>query len=230
MHVGRYWIPNLTWEKAEPAKRSAEPTPAFDVQKEVERLLLTEYGRPGSCSNRRFGHYPIHRPHGQFSGARTGRASLNLAKLIRAPLPGHPQPHPCGQQDAPVIREGVRIKSNGRYRTITLEVVPIKGAGAGESYFLVLFREGAPDGHRKPALMEAKGARRKAEEAEVSRLTKELEYTRAHVQSIMEEQEASNEELRSANEEIQSSNEELQSTNEEMETAKEQVQVGLRLN
>ncbi len=44
------------------------------------------------------------------------------------------------------------------------------------------------------------------------------------MQSIIEEQEATNEELKSANEEIQSSNEELQSTNEELETAKEELQ------
>jgi two-component system CheB/CheR fusion protein len=44
------------------------------------------------------------------------------------------------------------------------------------------------------------------------------------MQTIIEEQEASNEELQSANEEIQSTNEELQSTNEELETAKEELQ------
>ncbi len=44
------------------------------------------------------------------------------------------------------------------------------------------------------------------------------------MQSVIEEQEATNEELKSANEEIQSSNEELQSTNEELQTAKEELQ------
>jgi two-component system CheB/CheR fusion protein len=44
------------------------------------------------------------------------------------------------------------------------------------------------------------------------------------MQSLIEQQEASNEELQSANEEIQSSNEELQSVNEELQTSKEEVQ------
>jgi two-component system, chemotaxis family, CheB/CheR fusion protein len=44
------------------------------------------------------------------------------------------------------------------------------------------------------------------------------------LQTIIEEQEATNEELRAALEEVQSSNEELQSTNEELETAKEELQ------
>jgi two-component system CheB/CheR fusion protein len=226
VRVGRDWIPYLAWEKAHPAKKSAEPAPAFDVQKEVEHLLLAEYGPPGVLVT---GDLSIIRFIGRMGGflePAPGQASLNLAKLVQGTLSLDIRSviHTAKKQDAPVIREGVRLKSNGRYRTITLEVVPIKGTSARESYFLVLFREEAPEGQRKPAPMEAKGAQRKAEEAETRRLTKELEYTRAHVQSIVEEQEASNEELRSANEEIQSSNEELQSTNEEMETAKEELQ------
>ncbi len=226
VHVGRDWIPKNAWEKALPVKRSAQATPTFDVQKEVEHLLLTEYGPPGVVVTGDLSIIQFIGRMGSFLEPAPGQASLNLAKLTQGTLSRDIRSiiHAAKRQDAPVIREGVRIKSHGRYRTITLEVVPIKGANARESYFLVLFREEAPDGPRKPALMEAKGAKRKAEEAEISRVTKELEYTRAHVQSIMEEQEATNEELRSANEEIQSSNEELQSTNEEMETAKEELQ------
>jgi two-component system CheB/CheR fusion protein len=58
----------------------------------------------------------------------------------------------------------------------------------------------------------------------VLRLQQELETTKSHLQSIIEEQEATNQNLRAANEEILSSNEELQSTNEELQTAKEEIQ------
>ena len=226
VHVGRDWIPKIAREKALPVKRSAEPAPAFDVQKEVEHLLLTEYGPPGVVVNGELNIIQFIGRMGSFLEPAPGQASLNLAKLTQGTLSLDIRSliHAAKKQDAPVIREGVGIKTSGRYRTITLEVVPIKGASARESYFLLLFREEAPDGQRKPAPADAKGAKRKAEKAELSRLAKELEYTRAHVQSIVEEQEATNEELRSANEEIQSSNEELQSTNEEMETAKEELQ------
>jgi two-component system CheB/CheR fusion protein len=63
-----------------------------------------------------------------------------------------------------------------------------------------------------------------AESQSVKKLKHELATTREYMQSIIEDQEASNEELKSANEEIQSTNEELQSTNEEMETTKEELQ------
>ena len=51
-----------------------------------------------------------------------------------------------------------------------------------------------------------------------------MQTTKGHLQSIIEEHEATNEELKSANEEVLSSNEELQSTNEELETAQEELQ------
>ena len=52
----------------------------------------------------------------------------------------------------------------------------------------------------------------------------ELQRTREHMHTLVEELETSNEELQSTNEELQSSNEELQSTNEELETSNEELQ------
>jgi len=225
IHVGRYWAPDIVVEKAKPAKRSSEGPPAFDVQKEVERLLLSEYAPAAVVVTSDLNIIQFHGHMGGFLEPVPGQASLNLAKLTHGALSLDVRTivHAAKKQDGPVVREGVRIKTDGRHRTITLEVVPIKGSSSRETYFLVLFRELA-EVSKKPTEKEAKGPQRKSEEAEITRLSKELEYTRGHVQSIMEEQEATNEELRSANEEIQSSNEELQSTNEEMETAKEELQ------
>jgi two-component system CheB/CheR fusion protein len=222
--VGRYWTPSLGWEKTPAAKRTAEAPPALDVQKEVERLLLTDYGPAGVVVAGDLHILQFLGRMGSYLEPTPGQASLNLAKLIHGVISLDVRAiiDAARKQGAPVVREGVRIKREGRYRTITLEVVPIRGGLGRESYFLVLFREERQTSQK--AGREAKGAKRTSDESEVSRLSRELEYTRAHVQSIREEQDASSEELRSANEEIQSSNEELQSTNEEMETAKEELQ------
>ena len=59
---------------------------------------------------------------------------------------------------------------------------------------------------------------------EAERLQARAAATREYLQSVIEQQEASNEELQSANEEIQSANEELQSINEELETSKEEIE------
>ncbi|MFY8107776.1 MAG: PAS domain S-box protein [Bacteroidia bacterium] len=52
----------------------------------------------------------------------------------------------------------------------------------------------------------------------------ELEITKIHLQSYIDEIETTNQELQSLNEELQSSNEELQSSNEELETSNEELQ------
>ncbi|MBZ5515228.1 MAG: PAS domain-containing protein [Acidobacteriia bacterium] len=227
-HVGMYLPASITLEKAKPGVRGGgEATVAFDVQKEVQRLLLSEYTPAGVVVNSDLNIIQFHGHMGGFLEPAPGQASLNLAKLTQEALSLDLRTiiHAAKKQDAPVVREGVRLKSQGRDRNITLEVVPIKGSSPRDRYFLVLFREEEPL-PKKPVVHEARAGklRRKSEEAETARLTEELDYMRSHVQAILEEQEATNEELRSANEEIQSSNEELQSTNEELETAKEELQ------
>ena len=36
----------------------------------------------------------------------------------------------AGKEEAPVREEGLRVKSNGGYREVAIEVIPIKGSGA----------------------------------------------------------------------------------------------------
>ncbi len=55
-------------------------------------------------------------------------------------------------------------------------------------------------------------------------IEQELEITKIHLQSYIDEIETTNQELQSLNEELQSSNEELQSSNEELETSNEELQ------
>src|SRR5690606_29082618 len=52
----------------------------------------------------------------------------------------------------------------------------------------------------------------------------EVESTRQHLQTVIDERDSGFEELQSANEELNSSNEELQTLNSELETAKEELE------
>ena len=76
----------------------------------------------------------------------------------------------------------------------------------------------------KPARQRDRGCATRSARSQYRSWSRNCSRNREYMQSIIEEQEASNEELQSANEEIQSANEELQSTNEELETAKEELQ------
>src|SRR5262249_44050021 len=141
--------------------------------------------------------------------------------------------HRVRREEMPVREEGLRVRSNGGYRDVNVDVVPVKPSGRGEACYLILFEDAAaghPPGDGAAGPTRAKGRGRKAPaghaaeaaalrerevEREHTRTKQELAATREYLQSVIEQQEAANEELQSANEEVQSANEELQSINEE---------------
>ncbi len=115
----------------------------------------------------------------------------------------------------PVRKTGLRVRSNGAWTDVDLEVLPL--AGLSSLHFLVLFDRPGPKAHPAPAASTRRGKAAPRGGRNTERLEQELAATREYLQSIIEEVEA-------ANEEILSSNEELQSTNEELDTAREELQ------
>jgi two-component system CheB/CheR fusion protein len=168
-----------------------------------------------------------------------GKASLNLLKMLRDGLLVGVRGAllKAKREETPIRESGLRVRSNGGYRQVDVQVVPVRGSNAGaQPHFLVLL-ENAPLTEVVPAKPESsdrqqrtrvqEASERKAQEVteqETARLAQELAATREYLQSVIEQQEAANEELQSSNEEVQSANEELQSINEELETSKEEVQ------
>jgi two-component system CheB/CheR fusion protein len=154
-----------------------------------------------------------------------GNASLNLLKMAREGLLYGLRTalHAARKRGGPARKEGLRVKSNGGFHTVSVEVFPL-GSVDQEKHYLVVFHEASgADGRglprrREPRTPPARGDR------QVARLQQELAASRDYLQSMIQDLEAANEELQSANEEILSSNEELQSTNEELDTAKEELQ------
>jgi two-component system CheB/CheR fusion protein len=200
----------------------------FDLQKKAEEILLNQFCSPAVIVNGRMDVLHFLGKTGPYLEPQTGSASLNLLKMVRDELTVDLRTAitQCARTHSPVRKEGIRIKFNGHYQDVTIEVVPFKNS-LPERFFLILFRDVT-----MPPLEEGKGGRKRSvtsarqqqAEREAVRLRQELNQTKESLQTIIEEQEATNEELKSANEEIQSSNEELQSTNEELETAKEELQ------
>jgi len=199
----------------------------FDLQKKAEEILLDQFCPPGVIVNARMDVLHFLGKTGPYLEPQTGSASLNLLKMVRDELTVDLRTAitQAARTHVLVRREGIRIKFNGHFQDVTVEVVPFKNS-LPERFYLVMFRD-VTSAH----LEEAKGGKRSTAssrqqhaEREAVRLRQELNQTKESLQTIIEEQEATNEELKSANEEIQSSNEELQSTNEELETAKEELQ------
>ena len=201
---------------------------AGGIQREATRYILDTYGPPGVVVDQ---HHQIVQFRGQtgpFLEPAPGDASLSLLRMAREGLvPGlRKLISEARQKHTSVRKHGLRVRTNGGWRTVSVEVVPLPGDG--KNHFLVLFKEdqpasGAPlrpgRGAVAPAAKAAGSTTRRQAE-----LQQELAASREYLQSIIQELEAANEELQSANEEILSSNEELQSTNEELDTAKEELQ------
>src|SRR5262249_21362375 len=154
-----------------------------------------------------------------------GRASLNLLKMAREGLLVGLRAaiHKARKEETTIREENLRVKSNGGYRDVNIEVIPIRGNSKAHQCFLVLFQEpsakaltvapAAPP----PAEPQETEAFAEDKDRQIIRLNQELAATREYLQSVIEQQEAANEELQSSNEEVQSANEELQSINEELE-------------
>jgi two-component system, chemotaxis family, CheB/CheR fusion protein len=203
--------------------REPDGTPP-DLQKQVDRLLISQYAPSGVVIN---SHLEVLQFRGQTSAYiehSPGEASLSLMKMARPDLLVDLRTaiSRAMKTDSNIRREGIELRQNGKIKLLNLQVIPVRGADIDDRFYLVLFEE--TPGPELKISKEKKSIQSKREEREGARLRDELSSTKESLQAIIEEQEATNEELKSANEEIQSANEELQSTNEELETAKEELQ------
>jgi len=110
-----------------------------------------------------------------------------------------------------------RMTREGATMAVGLSVQPIQGDD--ETLFLVSFADQPPARHpsagKKP---------NEDDPARVSEVERELETTRAELQSAVHELEVWSDEQRAINEEALSVNEESQATNEELMTSKEELQ------
>jgi two-component system CheB/CheR fusion protein len=192
--------------------------------READRILLARYAPPAVIVTRDLEILHYRGDTGPYLAPASGRASLNLLKMLRDGLvPAINRGVQKALRDQKPVREdGLRVRTDGAYRDVDVEIVPIHGSGQ-EDTLLLLFHD--KNGQTAPAAPPppSKGDGAEPHE-EIERLRQELSATRDYLQSVIEQQDAANEELQSANEEVQSANEELQSTNEELETSKEEIQ------
>ena len=195
-----------------------------DLLQEVDRILLSKYAPAGVLVNEAAEILQFRGHTSPYLEPAPGQASLNLLKMAREGLLMELRVaiDKARKQNAPVRRERLSIKQDGRMVQVTLQVIPMSGP-ARERNYLVLFERVAPS--ERPRAPGSKAPSPIAHpRRQIENLRHELTATKEFLQSIIEEREAANQELQAANEELLSSNEELQSTNEELETAKEELQ------
>lgn len=195
---------------------------ASELPREAERALLSRFAPPGVLVSVDLDIRRYLGDVGAFLAPSNGNASLNLLKMLREGLVVGVRSalRRAAEAKASIREVGLQVKSGGAVLDVTVEVIPLRGAGESlDGGFLVLFEAAKPDERAAAPSQPTPAAA-----DETTRLEQELAATRDYLQSVIERHESANEELQAATEEVQSANEELQSTNEELETSKEEVQ------
>jgi two-component system, chemotaxis family, CheB/CheR fusion protein len=203
----------------------------FSLKELMERLLLQRYAPAAALVNAAGDICYVHGRTGLFLEPSQGEASLNILKMAREGLLPALMVllRTAAAQSETSRQEGLRVRTNGSFTTIDLEVRAVARVGDAQELFLVLFEEQAAPvqisaGPQAPETFDKAAQSDDADGQLLSVLRQQLQAKDEYLQSTILAMEASNEELRSSHEEMQSINEELQSTNEELETSKEELQ------
>ena len=205
------------------------------LRKLTEKALLRYYAPAGVLVNQRGDVLYIHGRIGMYLEPVLDEAGLNILNIahdgLRQELTADLYKAVVNKE--PVFNPGLRVKTNGDFKTVNLALRPVKAgldAAEGPNLFLVTFEE-LPEWEqsqaRKATTIEAgqEGPASSTEvDARILELKRELHIKEERLDFYNEELEISNEKLKSSNEEMQLINEELQSTNEELETSKEELQ------
>jgi two-component system CheB/CheR fusion protein len=203
-------------------------TQGNSLQHLAEKALLQQVIQAGILVNRKGDILYLHGRTGMYLEAVTGGIeSYNVLKMAREGLQSEliVALHKAVSDNVIVKRSGLRVKTNGDFRTVNLTVSPLTGS-IGEKngslmFMLVLETEALKLG----TSTEVSTATEKVDvKARIAILEQSVRDKDSFIQSVTEDQQSAFEELKSANEELQSINEELQSTNEELETSKEELQ------
>jgi len=229
--VPDFQSPPLDFGKDKSAGQKVEGQQAVvsDIRKEADAIVLGKYGPAGFVVNGGMKILQFRGETGLYLRPAPGEASLDLLKMVREELVSELRTmiHQAKKEDAPVSKEGFRVRLDKRIKYINIDIVPFKAPVSGDRCFLVLFQETGKSVQPPvtgTGLTNQSPAVRGRTDEETLRLRHELIASKEHLSTVIQEYEAANEELRALNEELQSSNEEMQSINEEMETAKEELQ------
>jgi two-component system, chemotaxis family, CheB/CheR fusion protein len=195
------------------------------LKEEVDELLMASYVPATLLVNSNSDVLVFRGQVNPYVSIEPGNASFNVTKLVRKELRPTVQTAIFrAKKTRREICETLRYEENGQTHIVTVQVRPFQLSKQEEPFFLVLFEEKGPAEKQTKTSKHATNESDLAKDQQIKELSEDLDSTKQTLQTVIEQQEASNEELRSANEEVQSSNEELMSTNEELETSKEELQ------
>ena len=217
-----------------PAKMKTAQPPEQDKQSEypaghhpatdrlVERMLLDQYAPVSIVFDHEGTISYIHGRTGAYLEPGQRQPRMNVFDMAREGLqmPLRTAVHQALQRKERIVKQGIRIKTNGDFETIDLAVNRIVIPEALRGMLLATITPAAQLASPQPVEPQRAETVRSDNRSDLER---ELMYCREANQNLREEMQSSQEEMQSTNEELQSINEELQSSKEEMESLNEEL-------
>ncbi len=200
--------------------------PDLDLQRAADRIVLARFAPAGVVIDEHLNILQVRGQTAPFVELPAGSVSWNLLRLLRPEVTAQVKERieRAVRENVPVSISPVTLHESVNPRELQVDVLPISSVTLRARCFLVLFQPLTETPAISVAELLPPQARNGVNDVLSMQLRTDLDATRLHLQSLLEERDAHNQELVSANEEIQSANEELQSSNEELETTKEELQ------
>ena len=195
----------------------------FNVEKDAERIVLSEYAPAWVVVNESFEIIHTKGDTSAFLQLPAGVPSFDLLKMAKDNIRSELRKLLNNAKSIPLRTHSSVFgeTGSGEFHRIGLSVRRVSGRDSTESSFLIVFL--SPGEREDPAVL-SQSRSRLGDRAETELLRGELAFTGHRLQAIIDERDAANHELTSANEKVQSSNEELQSINKQLEAAREELQ------
>src|SRR5207248_350326 len=119
-------------EPIEPIRRiSPVAAPGTDLQQLVSRIVLEEFAPAAVVVTGDMQIVHVQGDTGKYLQPARGQATLNILKMAREGLMFELRSaiHAARRNNAPARKEGIRIKQNGHFGEVNLEVLPLMMAG-----------------------------------------------------------------------------------------------------
>lgn len=201
--------------------------PELELQRAADRIVMARFGPPGLIIDERMNILQSRGQTAPYLEITPGPVTWNLQRVLREGIVSEVMAvtQRAIAENVPTSTTVDMLDEQAGLKQVQVDVLPITSSSARPRCFLILFQSLAKDTTSRqiePVAQPQLAADEK--DRMIAQLRQDLNSSRFHLQSLMEERDARHQELVSANEEIQSANEELQSTNEELETTKEELQ------
>ena len=174
---------------AEPIPPTSGPgTPAFDLRREAERLLLDQYAPAALVVDPTLQIIQFQGNIGPFLAPAAGEPSFHLLRMVRHELVVNLRTaiHQVKKEGVAVRKEGVRLNQNGTSASVDIQVSPLKGRHAKEFDFLVVFVEAKPrPANAEPPL--TRSATKDRTRDELERRDRELASMQEQLRSMVQD-------------------------------------------